>query len=143
MLATRAEECFLLMPIGIDCWRRNGSDWRATAGNPESAFISIVIICHHKFKRVQGDSVTFLRRGTHYSRMARNSVKRIVNFLEYLELVVWHIKFKLMCKILKRDYIVMRRMAWLVWYLLNEPNQIWIGCRISRRILALLKTYFC
>jgi len=76
-------------------FRRNGSDSSAMAGNLESAFISIAIIYHHKFRRVRGDSVTFLRhRGTHYSRMARNSVKRIVNFLEYLELVVWHVGSK-------------------------------------------------
>lgn len=87
-------------------FRRNGSDWRVTAGNPESAFISIAIIYHHKFRRVRRDRVMFLRRrGTHYSRTARNSVRRIVNFLKYLELVVWHVRSKLTHEILEKKIL--------------------------------------
>lgn len=98
MLLTYANRHWLL------AFRRNRSDCRATAGNPESAFISIAIIYHHKFRRVWRDSVMFLRRRrTHYFRMVRNSVKRIVNFLEYLELVIWHVRFKLTHEILKKD----------------------------------------
>lgn len=121
-------------------FRRNGSDWRATAGNPESAFISIAIIYHHKFRKVRGDSVTFLRRrGTHYSKMARNSVKRIVNFLEYLELVVWHIRSKL-----TRD--IKKRIVSVIWHVhMIFAKQIIEFVSVESQevvILTLLKAYF-